>query len=140
MMMIPFYEHQTELMRGFSQHQLDFPPHLHNCPELVRMRAGQLKGTVEVYVLNPGARVNYTIGIVLDTENSDPSLELGATEKNEYQVLLSNRYPQPSQWDASVVGDFSEDKYAFMVTILGKLYDPWADWSSDIAVLLDAAL
>lgn len=43
MMMIPFYEHQTELMRGFSQHQLDFPPHLHNCPELVRMRAGQLK-------------------------------------------------------------------------------------------------
>ena len=39
--------------------------------------------------------------------------------------------------DASVVGDFSEDKYAFMVTILGKLYDPWADWSSDIAVLLE---
>ena len=38
----------------------------------------------------------------------------------------------------SVVGDFSEDKYAFMVTILGKLYDPWADWSSDIAVLLEA--
>ena len=30
-------------------------------------RAGQLKDTVEVYVLNPGARVNYTIGIVLDT-------------------------------------------------------------------------
>ena len=38
-------------------------------------RAGQLKDTVEVYVLNPGARVDYTIGIVLDTENSDPSLE-----------------------------------------------------------------
>lgn len=72
--------------------------------------AGQLKDTVEVYVLNPGARENYTIGIVLDTENSDPSLELGATEKNEYQVLLSNRYPQPSQWDASVVGEFSEDR------------------------------
>lgn len=101
-------------------------------------RAGQLKDTVEVYVLNPGARVNYTIGIVLDTENSDPSLELGATEKNEYQVLLSNRYPQPSQWDASVVGEFSEDKYAFMVTILGKLYDPYANWSSDIATLLEA--
>ena len=89
-------------------------------------RAGQLKDTVEVYVLNPGARVNYTIGIVLDTENSDPSLELGATEKNEYQVLLSNRYPQPSQWDASVVGEFR------------KLYDPYANWSSDIATLLEA--
>lgn len=101
-------------------------------------RAGQLRDTVEVYVLNPVARVNYTIGIVLDEENSDPSLELGAKEKSEYQVLLSNRYPQPSQWDASVVGDFSEDKYAFMVTILGKLYDPWATWSSDIAVLLEA--
>ena len=25
-----------------------------------------------------------------------------------------------------------------MVTILGKLYNPWADWSSDIAVLLEA--
>lgn len=44
-------------------------------------RAGQLKDTVEVYVLNPGARVNYTIGIVLDTENSDPSLELGARKR-----------------------------------------------------------
>ena len=100
-------------------------------------RAGQLKDTVEVYVLNPGTRVNYTIGIVLDTENSDPSLELGAMEKNEYQVLLSNRYPQPSQWDASVVGEFSEDKYAFMVTILGKLYDH-ADWSTDLATLSEA--
>ena len=101
-------------------------------------RAGQLKDTVEVYVLNPGARVNYTIGIVLDTENSDPSLELGAMEKNEYQGLLSNRYPQPSQWDASVVGEFSEDKYAFMVTILGKLYDQYADWSTDLATLSEA--
>ena len=101
-------------------------------------RAGQLKNTVEVYVLNPGASVNYTIGIVLDTENSDPSLELGAMEKNEYQVLLSNRYPQPSQWDASVVGEFSEDKYAFMVTILGKLYDQYADWSTDLATLSEA--
>ncbi|MEI3420843.1 MAG: hypothetical protein V8R91_07230 [Butyricimonas faecihominis] len=37
-----------------------------------------------------------------------------------------------------VVGEFSEDKYAFMVTILGKLYDPYANWSSDIATLLEA--
>ena len=59
-------------------------------------------------------------------------MELGASEKKEFQVLLSNRYPQPSQWDASVVGEFSEDKYAFMVTILGKLYDQYADWSTDL--------
>ena len=59
MMMIPFYEHQTELMRGFSQHQLDFPPHLHNCPELVRMRAGQLKVQINTqqHIVDPESLV-----------------------------------------------------------------------------------
>lgn len=101
-------------------------------------RAGQLRDSVDVYVLNPVARVNYTIGIVLDAENSDPSLEVGAAEKNKFQVRLSNRYPQPSGWNTSVVGEFSEDKYAFMVSILGKLYDPYANWSADIKTLTKA--
>lgn len=101
-------------------------------------RAGQLKDTVNVYVLNPVVRESYMIGIVLDAENSDPSLEFGAVEKNKFQVQLNNRYPRPSGWDESTVGEFSEDKYAFMVTILGKLYDPWANWSEDVKTLIKA--
>lgn len=101
-------------------------------------RAGQLKDTVYAYVLNPQVRENYTIGIVLDEENSDPSLEFGAAEKSEYRVLLSSRYPRPEQWDESVCGEFSEDKYAFMVTILGELYVPEADWREKIIALREA--
>lgn len=40
---IPFYEHKTELIYGIHSEQFDYPPHLHGCPELVRINAGTLK-------------------------------------------------------------------------------------------------
>ena len=101
-------------------------------------RAGQLKDTVEVYVLNPKVRKEFTVSIVFDVENSDPSLELGAAEKDEYRVRLINRYPQPREWDDNVVGEYTEDKYAFMVTILKTLYNPYANWSEDLKTLNEA--
>ena len=101
-------------------------------------RAGQLKDTVEVYVLNPKVRKEFTVSIVFDVENSDPSLELGAAEKDEYRVRLINRYPQPREWDDDVVGEYTEDKYAFMVTILKTLYNPYANWSEDLKTLNEA--
>ena len=73
MMMIPFYEHQTELMRGFSQHQLDFPPHLHNCPELVRMRAGQLKVQINTqeHIVDPESLVIIFPNVIHSTVSDD---------------------------------------------------------------------
>ena len=42
-MNIPFYEYKTKLVESSSNWQLDFPPHLHDCPELVRVQGGTLK-------------------------------------------------------------------------------------------------
>lgn len=55
-MILPFYEHHTKLILGFTSDQLNFPPHLHDCPELVRIRAGVLKVNMNTreYLLSEG--------------------------------------------------------------------------------------
>lgn len=42
-MNIPFYEYKTKLVESSSNRQMNFPPHLHDCPELVRVQGGTLK-------------------------------------------------------------------------------------------------
>lgn len=45
-MIIPFYEYGHNRPSASSVHQLNFPLHLHNCPELVLMRAGSMKAQI----------------------------------------------------------------------------------------------
>lgn len=42
-MIVPFYEHNINLLDGLSTRQLNFPPHLHDRAELVRVKKGTLK-------------------------------------------------------------------------------------------------
>lgn len=46
-MIIPFYEYNHNLPHASTMESLDFPPHLHNCSEMIRVRAGVLKVQID---------------------------------------------------------------------------------------------
>ena len=83
--------------------------------------------TVEVTLVRPAKRGKYTVGVTFEVDD-DGLLELGAVEQCTYTLNLIDRYPQPDYWEYGGehwFGAYSEEKYAFFVTVLGKLYDPW---------------
>lgn len=55
-MIIPFYEYSHNRPSAFSVRQLNFPLHLHNCPELVLIRSGIMKAQIgdQEYMLRAG--------------------------------------------------------------------------------------
>lgn len=91
--------------------------------------AGQLKDTIQVVLIRPETREKFTIGITFDMDDADALFDLGATEQAIYRINVSDQYKEPQGWDMQVdyLGEYSEEKYAFFVTILGKLYDPYSD-------------
>lgn len=94
-------------------------------------KADQLKDTIKVVLVRPEARGRYGAGITFDVESDDAIFDIGAEEKQIYEVYISDTYSKPTNWDRSVayLGEFSEEKYAFMVTVLNFLYDVNVDWS-----------
>lgn len=106
-----------------------FPPY--------HFRAGQLLDTIQVVLLRPEKRGKYTIGITFDLDDHSP-FALGVEEQNIYRINITDRYPEPSDWqDAEYfLGKYSEEKYAFYVTVLQKPLQSWA--YRDNAVLREA--
>ena len=94
-------------------------------------RADQLKDTIQIVIVRPEARGRYGAGITFDVEGEDAIFDLGAEEKQVYELYISDSYEQPSDWDRNIayLGEFSEEKYAFMVTVLNFLYSVNIEWS-----------
>lgn len=99
--------------------------------------------TVKIVLLRPKQRGHYQIGVTFDTEFEGSMFAKGVKEQAVYRMFLSDRYEKPGNWDRELkpfVGEFSEEKYAFMVTSLNtKDFYSWQfEWSGYLTKLKEA--
>lgn len=115
-------------------------------PELVRLEnsytfgAGKLTDTIDVTLLRPSDRGEYRVELTFDVTDTDADFGLGAEEKLTYAFVITDRYPKPDDWDgrSAWLGEFSEEKYAFIVTELNLVYGYYVDWGQHNQQLRDA--
>lgn len=115
-------------------------------PELIRLdesytfRAGMLTDTIEVTLLRPALRGKYKVEVTFDTDGAETDFAPGAEEKLVYTFNITDRYPKPSDWDGrkAWLGEYSEEKYAFVVTTINKKYGFYVDWGMYNQRLRDA--
>ncbi|MEG2227478.1 MAG: DUF4843 domain-containing protein [Odoribacter sp.] len=107
-------------------------------------QANSLKDTIQIVLLRPAERGEYTIGITFDVEGEEAPFALGAEEKSIYRLNISDRYRKPASWDGMAelyLGEYSEEKYAFIVTLRGKpnivFWECWL-YNQDLRDALDA--
>lgn len=88
--------------------------------------AGQYLDTIKIAVTRPEKRGEYAIGITFDSEDPEGEFESNVADRNVLICKLQNSYPRPNGWNdaTSVFGEYSEEKYAFFVTVLNRLYYP----------------
>lgn len=102
------------------------------------LRAGQLLDTIQVVLLRPDKRGKYTIGVTFDVNDNSP-FALGVQEQNVYQLNILDRYTEPADWRGyeSFFGEFTEEKYAFYVTVLHKKFEGYMFYM-DLDPLMEA--
>lgn len=102
-------------------------------------RANHLLDTVQVILIRPERRGKYAVGITFDFEDESSLFDSGVEEQSVYQVMVSDRYEKPVGWaeGENALGEFSEEKYAFIVTVLGVKFSPYLDWGTYNQVLRD---
>lgn len=93
-------------------------------------KANQLKDTIQIVIVRPEARGRYGAGITFDVEGEDAIFDIGAEEKQVYELYISDSYEKPTDWDRCVayLGEYSEEKYAFMVSVLHIQFNMYYDW------------
>lgn len=101
---------------------------------------GLLQDTIQVKLLRPQTRGSFKANITFDIEGEDLAFDLGAEEKIVFTINVSDRYPKPNGWDGLIdwLGEYSEEKYAFVVTTLGITFTEWVNWGAHNQVLRDA--
>ena len=87
-----------------------------------RIEAGQTKDTAIVIIPRTYRRGFSGAEITIDIENS-PEFGSTITNWNKYHLHISDRYTEPNGWDVQEYGDFSEEKYAFWVSVLHIVYE-----------------
>ncbi len=89
-------------------------------------RKNSLYDTVQFVLHRPKRRGLYTIGVTFDV-NDTTCFALGVEESNTYRINLSDLYPRPAGWEVCEpwLGEYTEEKYAFYVTVLNQVYDPY---------------
>ncbi len=92
--------------------------------------ADKLIDTLEVTLLRPDVRGSYKVEVTFDTDYPGAEFAFGAQEKSTFTFNISDIYPKPSDWDgrAAWLGEYSEEKYAFIVTVLNIKYEYYVDW------------
>ena len=100
------------------------------------LKANALSDTALVIIPRPQQRGEYAVAITFnDSENFDGIV----SERNEYRLFISDRYPEPVGWDSYTYGEYSEEKYAFWVTVLGITYDyRWYMYDNGLGSLIAA--
>ena len=93
-------------------------------------RENSLVDTVQFLIHRPAKRGRYTIGVTFDVSDAT-DFALGVEEKNIYRINLTDLYPKPENWRACepYLGEYTEEKYAFYVTVLNQIYE-WGYWES----------
>lgn len=93
---------------------------------------GKPKATVKVVFHRPAKRGEYKTTIGVDLSNADGFVNT-INEFANYTVIANNSYTRPRGWndETSIYGAFSEEKYAFYITVLGQLYQDWHEYIGD---------
>lgn len=89
------------------------------------LNPNQTKDTIQLTILRPPTRGTYVVGITVDTAGNDAFFkEMGTAEQSVYRLEVKDTYEEPSAWRYRTewLGEFSEEKYAFMVTFSHKLF------------------
>lgn len=78
-----------------------------------------LKDTISLSVVRPPKRGTYRVGITLDTEGPDAFFEKGTYEHAVLEFEIKDTYEEPADWKFRTdwLGEFDEEKYAFMVSV-----------------------
>lgn len=89
------------------------------------LAADKLRDTIRFTVRRPKTRGTYRVGIVVDTENSDGFFEKGVLERSVLELEIKDVYEEPEGWQERKewLGEFDEEKYAFMVTYSQKPFN-----------------
>lgn len=82
--------------------------------------------TIKIFITRPEKRGEYVIGLTFDSKGD---FESNVSERNILKLKVSDRYPRPDGWndETSVYGKYTEEKYAFFVTVLNQKYLPERD-------------
>ncbi len=86
------------------------------------IEAGKSQDTAIVVITRTFQRGITGANITFDIENS-PAFASSIYGWNNFQINVSDCYPIPKNWDAEKYGDYSEEKYAFWVTVMETTYE-----------------
>lgn len=105
------------------------------------LQADKLRDTALIVLHRPSKRGQFNVPITFDTEDKDSMFGKGLVEQSVFTFTIADKYSKPSDWDANYWGSYSEEKYAFFVTVLHRLYSSWDSWMfADMRNRLNAAL
>lgn len=88
-----------------------------------RLKAGCYKDTVRVVLHRPAVRGKYTVGVTFDWDAVPGEFEKGVKEKLVFRINVTDSYPEPANWNDKYFGEYSEEKYAFYVTVIGDRFE-----------------
>lgn len=88
------------------------------------------KVTVKVVFHRPDSRGLFKTAIGIELSESGKGFVNTIDEFSKVIVSASDRYTRPQGWidETSVYGFFSEEKYAFYITVLGTSYYDWHEY------------
>lgn len=102
-------------------------------------QAEQLLDTIRLVFFRPEAGERLGAGITFDLAGEDAAFDMGAAEQSVYDLIVENVYEKSSNWDESYLGEFSQDKAAFIVTYYQNALNYISSWA-DCNIQLREAL
>lgn len=87
-----------------------------------RIEAGQMQDTAIIVINRPAKRGEFGVKVTFDITNS-PDFGSSIYGWNNHNLTVVDRYPEPNRWDENQYGEYSEEKYAFWVTVLQTTYE-----------------
>lgn len=90
--------------------------------------ANQTRDTVKIIIRRPKTRGVFPTAVTFDFEKMRGSFGRGVAEQLEIGLEISDSYTEPVGWNVRYFGEYSEEKYAFFVSVLHIEYVSWMEW------------
>lgn len=95
------------------------------------LEANKIRDTIKIIIHRPESRGVFSTGVTFDLDKSKGTFEKGVIERSVMEFEISDRYAKPEGWNEQYFGEYSEEKYAFFITVLHMEFVPWMDWMFD---------
>lgn len=95
---------------------------------------GSDKVNVTAVLHRPKSRGKFETAIGFDLEDNKSGFVNTINEFSKYVIKANDQYLRPRGWvdDSSIYGAYSEEKYAFYVTVLHMPYEDWHEFMADV--------